>query len=103
MNNWPSHKIIKNSWPDGINYSMYKAKIIRKIIFNKYRVWVENKNTDLLRMFIRDHFLKFQPANIIFDCETFDYENALFPISTKVNLGYTRHYPRLQQSIRTKK
>lgn len=103
MNNWPSHSTIKNSWPDGISYSMYKAKIIRKIILNQYRGWVENRNTDLLRMFIRDHFLKFKPANIVFDCETIDYESILSPIKTSVKLGYTRHYPRLNQSFRKSK
>lgn len=103
MNNWPSHKVIKNSWPDGINYSMYKAKIIRKIITAQYRGWVENKNTDILRMFIRDHFLTFKPANTIFDCETFDYENMLIPIKTIVKLGYTKHYPRLNQGMRNHK
>ena len=61
-----THKNIQKVWPKDIPYSIYKSKIIKKIIKDKYHNYAI---PDLVKVLIKEKFLNFKPSKEEFDCE----------------------------------
>lgn len=68
--NIPSYKEIQENWPQGVDYSQYYVRMIRKKLKEKNPGWLRyNSRSGFLRLYIRDTLLKFTPCTQEFECE----------------------------------
>lgn len=79
----PSYKEIQQYWPQDVDFSMYKVRMVRKLLKEKQPLWIcytGNMREYYLRLFIRDNILKFKPSTEVFDCE----KGPILPFSVGV-------------------
>lgn len=83
----PTYKEIQKNWPDGVDFSLRRVRMIKKLLKEKKPGWLKytSSSSDFLRLFIRDNVLKFKPREEEFDCEKIIDGQFLFGV------GYNRY------------